>query len=71
MSKLGDQPAFPAVEGSTAFYVPGMDIRTYLAGQAMIGLLAYPNRGVDVHAITELAINYADALIAKLEETSK
>lgn len=57
----------------------GMDIRTYLAGQAMQGMLAHatryrPRSGASQNwheAISEEAIQLADALIEQLNKEQK
>jgi hypothetical protein len=70
MSK-SNEPAFPVV-GANTIYAKGMPLRTYLAGRAMMGLLANPAldlpKGV---TIPEAAIIHADGLIEQLEKTEK
>lgn len=76
------EPAFPdpmrGAESSVINQSPhelhtGMSIRTYLAGQAMIGLLANPNFDPmgSMIPIAEQAVLSADELIAQLEKTDK
>lgn len=73
-----NEPAFPIVgyDQSTQtleISSQGMSIRTYLAGQAMIGLLASPNFDPmgSMIPIAKQAVSSADELIAQLEKTEK
>lgn len=71
--KPGDLPAFPTVtthEGGGDLYCPGLSLRMYFAGQALVGLLAF-SRGEDCvqygpDEAADAAVRYADALIARL-----
>lgn len=55
----------------------GMDLRTYLAGQAMQGLCAVPYKGdfdsteESIQKGAEYAVMYADALIVELNKEQK
>lgn len=77
MSKA-NEPAFPTLTYNTTTgeangHHLGISQRTYLAGQAMMGLLAsWGNH--DVTALEEIAhdaVKAADDLIAELEKTEK
>ena len=90
MSKTNDGgPAFPVVAGS-GYYdseeedailldgYPGMSLRQYYAGQAMVGILskfgdAYTglNRGTGPADVAKFCTVQADALIAELEKGSE
>lgn len=61
--------AFPRPWDSMSTDREGMSIGTYLAGQAMKGLLS--NSGLDLGYIecAKIAILYADALIEKLQSS--
>lgn len=52
------KPAFPAVEGSTAFYEPGLSKREWLAGMALQGILSNPQLDI---ATTKMEIIARDA----------
>ena len=73
MNDLGKQPAFPL---SYNVEHKGMNIRTYLAGKALNGMLAHatrykplPNYPQDWHdAIGQEAVELADSLIKQLEK---
>jgi len=76
MSKRENKPAFAAMACSangTRWTQEGMSLRTYYAGQAMMGLLAsWGNH--DVTAFDEIAhdaVKAADALILELDKTEK
>ena len=73
-----NEPAFPSVYDydqlpSTATVNNGMSLRTYLAGQAMMGLLAsctgaeFP----DTARIAKYAVEAADNILAELNKTEK
>ena len=80
MTKPNDGgPAFPqtiqANPGEYAYAPPGMTLRQWYAGQAMMGILAYPGKttldGLGVNEAPDLASaarSYADALIAELDK---
>lgn len=80
MEKINDGgPAFPArkyndsdLQGEPTIYMPGMSLRDYFAGQALIGLLAFPHshRDTRIDTFAENAVAYADALIAELAKES-
>lgn len=66
-------PAFPLPDfahpsGQVESGTRGMSLRAYLAGQALAGLLAnqYAYNG-NHEDVAEQAVNYADAVIARLE----
>lgn len=64
-------PAFPAIDGSTAFYERGLTKREYFAGLALQGLLASLGQH-DVTHYDELAsdaVMAADALLTELKKT--
>lgn len=63
--KATDQ-AFPVVTGMGVLD-GGMDIRTYLAGQAMQGLMLHPNL-VTYEEVAMAAVGMADALIEELNK---
>lgn len=81
---LGDKPAFPGAENvndprSDGFLsVPGMTLRQYYAGEAMMGILSdhkdvpaeeWPKGATSCpEAVAMLAVQHADELIAALEE---
>ncbi len=57
----GALPAFSTCEQS------GMDLRTYLAGQALAGLVSNGQvNGHTVQQVTTLAVDLADALLVRL-----
>lgn len=71
-------PAFPLAynykkEGQEYLDVfTGMDLRTYLAGQAMQGLLSTEYSAYrPTNSIVEEAVKYADALIVELNKEQK
>lgn len=49
---------------------PGIDLRTYLAGQAMQGMIAHPNIKTYEEAAM-CAVELADALIVELNKEQK
>lgn len=49
----------------------GMDIRTYLAGQAMQGILAGRKHSKDADDLAKESVQYADALIEELNKEKK
>jgi hypothetical protein len=66
-----NQPAFPSGPGT-----PGMSLRAYLAARALQGILAGPHltssdslMATTSSAPTEVAVRYADELIAELNRT--
>lgn len=68
MSALNDGgPAFPAPASPSGLTdaSPGMTLRDYFAGQALVGLLASGSRGPE--AAASLAMSCADAMIAARE----
>jgi hypothetical protein len=78
MSNTANEPAFPGredkkVDGSLMImYNPGVSTRTYLAGQAMMGIMASPEAPVsDYEGMAIRALKAADAIIAELEKTEK
>lgn len=65
------KPAFPAVEGNTAFYEPGLSKREYFAGLAMQGMLSNPQLNIEttsLEAIASDAVAHADALLTELSK---
>lgn len=62
----GGGPAFPTVSASVHLPHHGMSLRTYFAGQAMIGLLSNNETAYSPAQNAQDAIQYADALIAEL-----
>jgi hypothetical protein len=46
----------------------GMTLREYYAGLALQGMLANPDRGGQIFAFTIEAVEFADALVARLEK---
>lgn len=66
--KLADQYAFPAEDEVS--YQPGMTMRQYYAGQALVGLIAaYPDADCGLKGLAHDALLAADALIAELEKS--
>jgi hypothetical protein len=64
-------PAFPATDGTTAFYEPGLSKREYFAGVAMQGMLANStiNQGYSSSSDwARSAVEFADALINELSK---
>ncbi|WP_425902479.1 hypothetical protein [Agrobacterium radiobacter] len=68
-------PAFPCEGGvdSGLYAAPGMSLRQYYAGQALVGICANPAWNDTFHASVmkpsaEAAVAMADALIAALKE---
>jgi hypothetical protein len=60
-------PAFARSQSSNVPGQQGMSIRTYLAGQALTGLLANPETmDVEIALAAEDALRYADALLGRL-----
>ena len=71
-----NEPAFPVnnldSEAQNRFIYTGMSLRTYLAGQAMMGLLVTEGDGFpDEGNIARFAVKCADALINELNKTEK
>lgn len=75
MSKIDDGgPAFPGIQGNDEYsnpYLPGMSLRDYFAGQALIGLYAGSNDDTGNWAgfakaapLAETAFEIADAMLA-------
>ncbi len=76
--KPTNPPAFPGA--GIPLWVPGMTLRDYFAGQAMIGILATPPQkgetwpnGITALAdiqnfLARVAYGYADAMIAEREK---
>ena len=69
---LGDKPAFPGTiitkAGQWVYASPGMTLREFYAGLAMMGHLA--NDPCDTLGdICRWSVNHADALLAELEKT--
>ena len=56
-------PAFPQDRGTI---LPGMSLRQYYIGQALMGLCANPTYTGDTARITEMTIEQADALLLEL-----
>ena len=88
---LANEPAFPGFNftdgrgpcrmnersGEFENFVTGMTVRTWLAGQCIIGLYACPNLTRDdgttndvytSQSLAKMAVEQADALIAELEK---
>ncbi len=73
-------PAFPSEGegfGNRNHWTPGMTLRDWFAGQALVGMLAYshvnPQRGnyhenCLVEGVAEDAYRYADAMLAEREK---
>lgn len=82
--EIGSRPAFPLSDASFGAKLNGdlcygMDIRTYLAGQALAGVVAQIpsddpllSEGIEVIAkgAASASVLIADALLARLQETS-
>jgi hypothetical protein len=69
---MKDQPAFPTVAPSPqAEVLHGMTLRQYLAGQALVGMLA-GSRGLEITTkdFAEQSVKLADALIEELEKNA-
>lgn len=69
--KIADQPAFPIV-GQNSVKSPGMTLRQYYAGQALMGMMA--NMGQlsshpSEYGVGKQCLAAADDLIAELEKT--
>lgn len=73
MSKNGGGPAFPRA-GDALTRCDGMSLRDWLAGQALTGLLANPNREDNDNwswrtgTLTGDAYQYADDMLAEREQ---
>lgn len=72
MSKNDGGPAFPGAklyDGEVDYRTAGMTLRDWFAGQALIGLAAYPGREGESngpeHKHAEVAYKFADATIAE------
>lgn len=68
---MNNEPAFPALNNETQFYVPGLTKREYISAMNMQGLLAAWGQH-DVTNFDEIAhdaVKAADALLAELEKT--
>lgn len=71
MSKA-NEPAFPVTTPEGGYiHSYGMSLRTYLAGQAMMGLLADHTVNAEPSKLAQSAVMCADALIAELDKTEK
>jgi hypothetical protein len=68
MGKNGGGPAFPLRNTDPDDYIPfpGMTLRDYFAGQALIGMLAAKGIYYDEVAVKN-AYRYADAMLAERE----
>lgn len=72
MSAINDGGyAFPVAStiypnGQVQFGTTGMSLRAYIATAALQGMLASPKCCQDMQAVTECALERADALIAEL-----
>jgi hypothetical protein len=67
---IKDQPAFPTLEHSSPDWLttPGMTLRQYYAGQAMMGIIASVKyTHIPYDAISENCVKATDALIKALE----
>lgn len=51
--------------GAVASLVEGMSLRDYFAGQALMGILAFPRREISTLAVCQQSYQIADALIAE------
>lgn len=70
MTKSDGGPAFP-IEMTGTPYAPGMTLRDWFAGQALIGLLSNPNHQVGTvtfERIGQDAYKFAYAMIAARDE---
>ena len=72
MSKINDGgPAFPH---NDACNYPGMSLRDYFAGQALVGILANPesaNCADTFNTYAKEAMQYADAMIVAREKSKE
>jgi len=59
-----DGPAFPAMTPGGNYCTPGMSLRDYLAGQAMVAILADPAAFGAPFVFADAAYAYADAMLA-------
>jgi hypothetical protein len=70
-----NKPAFAAMactSSGSRWTQEGMSLRTYLAGQAMMGIMASPEAPVsDYEGMAIKALKAADALIELLEKKEK
>lgn len=64
---MTNEPAFP-VQDCAAYQYPGMTLRDWFAGQALVGLLAHAS-GEDPHKSPAMAFTLADAMLAEREKT--
>lgn len=66
---MKSKEAFPihVLGGPEAGYHPGMTLREYYAGQAMVGVLASGQNLLNQNQTADFAVKHADALIAALE----
>ena len=80
MSKINDGgPAFPRVGegfGNPEHDAPGMSLRDWFAGQALVGMLSHPgcevmgsyHNNCDEKGVASVAYAYADAMLAEREK---
>ena len=64
--KIENPPAFPEVDGGR-FYRGGMTLRDYFAGQALAGILSYPDAHLVAGTASQAAgsaYQIADAMLA-------
>ena len=55
-------PAYPSKNGH--YFEPGMTLRDWFAGQALVGIWACPTVSGDLHDLADEAYKTADAMIA-------
>lgn len=69
MTKDTSPPAFPvSVQPDFQYADPGMSLRDYFAGQALVGLLASGPHDCGEHGLAHDAYLHADAMLAYREE---
>ena len=56
-------PAHKGMDGAWHNGQPGMSLRDWFAGQALVGILAYPDPGGTVKTMAGIAYEYADAML--------